>query len=311
MGLTLVEAAKLALANGETKRAAVIQMFARGSSVLAAMPWNSIPGNSYAYSQQGALPGVAFRGINASYTASTGVINPESEALKIAGGDLDVDVAIVKMLGLGVRSAHEEMKATALAQEISRVLIKGDSTSTITEFDGLQNRITGNQLVAAGATSGGDALSLLKLDELIDTVDGANALIMNKTMRRRLTAAARNPDVGGLVGFAVDAFGRQITTYNDIPILVAYPDNGGTDPIAFDETGSGGGSAVTTSIYAVRFGDGYVSGIQNADMEVRDLGELDSAPVMRTRVEWIVSMLVEHGRAAGRLYGITNAAVTA
>ncbi len=311
MAITLVEAAKLAANNGETKRAGVIGMFARGSEWLRALPFNSIPGNSYAYNREGALPGIAFRGLNEAYSESTGVINPLSEALKIAGGDLDVDVATIKMMGAGVRSAHEGMKATALAQEISRVMIKGDSEASIKEFDGLQKRLTGNQLIAAGATSGGDALSLAKLDEAIDSVVSPNALLMSKAMRRRLTTAARSQTIGGLFGMEVDAFGKQVMTYAGLPILVPYPDNGGTEPIAFDEANPGGGSAVGTSIYIVNFGTGFVSGIQNDTMEVRDLGELQTQPVYRTRVEWLCGMVIEHGRAAARLYGVTNAAVTA
>jgi hypothetical protein len=276
MSLTLVEAAKLAANNGETKRAAVIAMFARESALLAALPYKNIQGNSYAYNREGALPGIAFRGVNESYTESTGIINPLQEALRICGGDLDVDMAILKTQGEGVRATHEQMKVKALTAEITRALIKGDSTSQPREFDGLQARITGAQKIDAGSTSGGDALSLAKLDELIDAVPEASALIMNKAMRRRLTAAARTTTVGGYITYSQDAFGRRVTRYNDVPILVTYPANDGTDPIAFDEANPGGGSAVGTSIYAVAFGDGLLSGIQNGMMDVRDLGEVQT-----------------------------------
>jgi hypothetical protein len=310
MAITLPEAAKLAANNGETKRAGVIGMFAASSEWLAAMPFNSIPGNAYAYNREGALPGVAFRGLNEAYSESTGVINPLSEALKIAGGDLDVDVATIKMMGMGVRSAHEGLKAKALGQEISRVMIKGDSEANAREFDGLQKRLTGAQLISNGATSGGDPLSLQNLDAAIDTVISPTHILMNKAMRRRLTAAARVQTIGGQVSFEIDNLGRQVTRYNGLPILVPYTDNGGTEPVAFDEAGAGGGSTAT-SIYVVSFGTGRLSGIQNDTMDVRDLGELQTTPVYRTRVEWLVSMVLEHGRAAARLYGISNAAVVA
>jgi hypothetical protein len=311
MAITLVEAAKLAANNGETKRAGVIGMFAKGSEWLRALPFNNIPGNSYAYNREGVLPGVAFRGLNSSYTESTGVINQLSESLKIAGGDLDVDVATVKMMGQGVRAAHEGMKATALAQEISRVMIKGDSETSVAEFDGLQKRLTGSQVIDAGSTSGGDVLSLAKLDETIDAVVSPNAILMSKAMRRLLTTASRSSSIGGLFGYQVNEFGNQVMTYAGIPILVPYPDNGGTEPLAFDEANPGGGSAVGTSIYVVNFGTGFLSGIQSDVMEVRDLGEVQSAPVYRTRVEWLCSMVIEHGRAAARLRGIKTGTVTA
>jgi len=66
---------------------------------------------------------------------------------------------------------------------------------------------------------------------------------------------------------------------------------------------------VSQSIYVVSFGDGKIVGLQNGIMDVRDLGEIDAQPVFRTRVEWLVAMAVMHGKAAARIWGITNAAV--
>ena len=309
--LSLVEASKLAANEGKFLRASVIAMFAQASDILMAMPFKTIQGNAYQYNREGVLPSVAFRGVNESYTASTGIINQLVEALRICGGDLDVDAFILSTQGDDVRSAHESLKVKALAAELTRVFIKGDSTSDLREFDGLQNRITGNQLVEAGSTNGGDALSLTKLDELIDAVTNPTHLIMNKAMRRRLTTAARTTSVGGFITWEKDAFGRPLAMYNDLPILTAYSDNGGTDPIAFDEVGTGGATATATSIYCVGFGDGLVTGLQSGPMSVRDLGELETTPAMRTRVEWYAGMCIEHGRAAARLRGISNAAVVA
>jgi hypothetical protein len=311
MAITLVEAAKLAQNEGKTIRASVIAMFARASNLLMALPFKDIQGNAYQYNREGVLPGIAFRGVNESYTPSTGIVNQLVEALRIAGGDLDVDSFIIKTQGPQVRGTHEEMKVKALAAEMTRVIIKGDSTTNPREFDGLQNRIVGTQLIDAGATANGDALSLTILDQLIDAVPGCNALLMNKQMRRRLTAAARNTAVGGYITYDKDAFGRRVTVYNDIPILVSYENNDGTDPIAFDEANPGGGTATGTSIYGIAFGDGLVTGIQSGGMDVRDLGELETQPQWRTRVEWFPGLCIEHGRAAARLRGIKDAAVVA
>ncbi len=308
--LTLLEAAKLAANNGETKRAGVIAMFADQSAVLRAMQFNTIAGNSYAYNQEGALPGVAFRGVNESYTESTGIINPQAESLRIAGGDLDVDKFLVATQGVAIRSRHEAMKAKALAAEITRVIFKGDSESNPREFDGLQKRCTGAQLISNGSTSGGDPLSLANLDAVIESVPGANALFIPRAMRPRFTALMRNQTLAGNIMQTRDQFGRLFETYNGIPIMPSYPDNDGVDPLGFNEAGAGGGSTAA-SIYAVRIGDGYLQMIQNGTMQVTDLGELQTAPVWRTRVEWYCGMVVEHGRAAARLYGISSAAIVA
>ena len=311
MSLTLVEAAKLALDEGEQKRAGVIAMFARESQWLASLPFMNIPGNAYAYNQEGTLPAVAFRGINEAYTESTGVINPAVEALRIAGGDLDVDTAEIQMFGNEIRTTHESMKIKALAASISTNLIKGDSTSDPRQFDGLQNRITGNQLIEAGNTDGGDALSLAKLDEAIDACTNPSAIWMSKAMRRRLTTAQRTTSLGGYIQFSKNEFGQPILMYNELPILVAYPNNGGTEPLAFNEVGAGGATATATSIYVLGLGDGLVTGIQNGGMQVRDLGEVQTQPVKRTRVEWLNGLAILHGRAAVRLRGIKDGAVVA
>lgn len=313
MSLTLVEAMKLAAANGETKRAGVIATYARTSAWLANIPMRDIPGNAYAYNREGTLPGIAFRGLNETYTASTGVINPLSESLRIAGGYLDVDRAQVKMFGDGVRSTHEQLKVKALAATITSKLAKGDSTSDPRESDGLQVRLTGAQLISNGSTNGGDALSLLKLDETIDAVSGPNKQIWcSKAMIRRLTAAARTTSVSGYITYAQDAFGRQLTQYNGIPLVPAYPDNDGTEPLPFTEVGAGGATATATSLYVVSLADGYVSGVQNGMMDVIDQGLLDSEPKYRTLVEWLVSpIVIEHPRAAARLYGVSDAPVVA
>lgn len=315
--ITFVEAVKLALNRGETKRAGVIATFARTSTWLANLPFRDIPGSAYAYDQEQALPGIAFRGINEAYTASAGVINPETESLRIAGGDLDVDVASIKMNGPGVRTVHETMKIKQLAASLTTKLIKGDVTSDVREFDGLQKRIStsGSQFVSAGTTDAGDALSLFKLDELVDKVSGMNKqLWMNKAMRRRMSQAARTTTVGGYIEWVPGQFGAQVLQYNGIPIYDPYPDDGGTEPLAFDEQGDLGGTpggASSTSVYCVGLGDGYLTGIQNGVMEVRDLGELDTQPTLRTRVEWLVGLVVEHPRCIARYGGISNAPVVA
>lgn len=308
MGLTLLEASKLN--SGEVKRASVIQMFAENSDLLRALNWENVPGGSLSYTVEGSLPGVAFRGYNETFTPSTGVVNPSVEVLKIAGGQLDVDKAMIKTRGPGIRASQEAMKVKALSLHIADKIINGDSVSNPREFDGLRKRIVGSQLIPAnlGSPSSNSALSLEALDAAIDEVDGATHLIMSKDMRRKLIKAAR-AGVGGDITVDTDQFGFRVSRYNDLPILIADYDDNGQKIIDFDEAGPAGGST-STSIYVVRIGDGFVTGLQNGTMEVEDLGLLDDGTTYRTHVEWLVGMAVMHGRACARVWGITNAAVT-
>lgn len=308
MALTLLEASKIN--SGDVKRSAVIQMFGENSDILRALPFDDIPGGSLSYNVEGKLPGVAFRGFNEGYDQSTGIINPQVETLRIAGGDLDVDKAIIKTRGEAVRSTQEAMKVKAMSLHLAGKIINGDSTTNPREFDGFRVRIGGKQLLPANSSGNNGALSLENLDAAIDAVDGATHLIMSKAMRRKLTNAARNPNVGGDINFGIDDWGMKFTAYNDLPILIADYDDDGKHIIDFNEAGPSGG-ATASSIYVVNFGDGYVTGLQNGVMEVDDLGEIDAKPVYRTRVEWLVGLAFMHGRAASRVWGITDAAVTA
>jgi hypothetical protein len=310
MALTLLEASKLN--DGDVHRNAVIEMFAANSDILRVLPFEDVPGGSLSYNMEGKLPGVAFRGFNQAYPVSTGIVNPQVEVLRIVGGDLDVDKAILKTRGEDVRSTHEAMKVKALSLNITGAVVNGNSATNNLQFDGLRVRIQGYQLVPAneGSPNANSPLSLSALDDAIDRVDNPTHLLMSKAMRRTLTTAARNYTVGGFIDYAVDNFGRKITTYNDLPILIADYDDTGTKIIDYNEAGPGGGSS-SQSLYVLSVGSGMLTGLQNGIMEVTDLGELQTQPVLRTRVEWLVSLAAMHGRCASRVWGITSAAATA
>jgi len=311
MALSLIESAKLALGRDETLKATVMELYAKSSDLLQYMPFESISGNSMVFNREQTLPAAGFRALNEAYTEGSGTVDRVTEALAVAGGDLDVDVFLIKTGNADQRGTQEAMKIKALSLAMSKTIVKGDVESTPKEFDGLQSRLIGNQLIAAGTTGAGDNLELTYLDKLIDEVDEPTHLLMNKTMRRRLSAAARLTTVGGYITYELDAFGRRVTKYNDLPILIVDKDNNYDDIMPFTELSSDGTSATSTSIYCLSFAENGVVGLQNGDMDVRDMGEIDTKPVYRTRIEWYVSMAILRARAAARLYGITDSVVTA
>ncbi|MEH2201167.1 major capsid protein [Nostoc sp.] len=308
MAMTLLEAAKI---TASAATATIIEEYAASSDILRAIPFEDVAGTGKHYNREDKLPGVGFRGINEGYKESVGVLNPQSEALKIFGGDLDVDRAIIDMQGEQVRSVHEMQKVKALALSWTYNFIKGDSSIDPRGFDGLQVRLTGTQLISNNDAGG--PLSLEKLDQLIDQVDTPTHLIMGKSARRKLNQAIRNRTVSGDVDFSQDEFGNRVMSYNGLPILIADYDNNGNIIMDFTETSPDGASSTQCqSIYCVCFKEMMLNGIQGAvdgvyGVSTRDLGELETKPVFRTRVDWYTAIACYHGRAAGRLYGITNA----
>jgi hypothetical protein len=300
MALTLQQAE---MYSTDTLRKGVIEVFARNSAVFELLPFMEIAGNSYAYNIEEALPEIAFRGVNEGYVESAGVINQEAERLTILGGDVDVDKFLAQTRGNvnDLRAIQTEMKSKALALDWTKTFFKGDSATNGNEFDGLEKRVTGNQIVDAGG-----ALTLTALDELIDAVEGEpDVLFMSKAMRRKLKAILQASQ--HYIESGEDSFGRPVTTYGGIPIRVIETDRAGNEILGFSELAPDGVTADTASIYAVKFGaDQYVSGLRNGTVNVRDLGEIDSKPVYRTRIEFYSGLAVFHPRAVARLAGITK-----
>lgn len=299
MALTLPEAAKLST---DTLQRGVIETFARNSAVLEMLPFMNIEGNAYKYNQEQTLPGVGFRGVNEAYDEGTGVVNQLSEGLVIAGGDSDVDRFIVQTRGNvnNQRAIQDRMKVKALSLTWTDYFFNGDTGSTANGFDGLKKRLTGDQVIDAGTD--GDKLTIMMLDELIDSVEGEpDVIYCSKAMRREIKALIQGHH--GYDEGAFDAYGRKVMTYGGIPIRTVETNAQGLPILGFGETH--GSNNETASIYAVKFGaEEYVSGLQNGGIDVRDLGELDEKPVYRTRVEWYNGLAVFHPRAAARLKGI-------
>ena len=304
MSLTLLESAKLVQ---DPLKRGVIEIFPRVSPVLERLPFFNVNGQAYKYNQEETLPGIAFRGINQSYSESTGIVNPQVEALYVLGGISYCDRALVKTQGNvnDLRSVYDAMKAKAASLEYTKKFFKGDNSTDPNEFDGLQERLTGNQVIDAGATSGGDTLVLSKLDEAMDAVQGSpDVIFCNKTMRRKISTLARA--AGQTMELISDAFGRQLVAYAGVPIGVIEEDKDGNLILPFTEDNPGGGAAASTSIYCVKFGVAeYVSGLQAGDMDVLDLGL--NRTNYETLIEWICGLGVFHPKASSRLQGIKDA----
>lgn len=300
--LTILEASKL---NDNPLASGIVEIIASANPVLERLPFVAISGNAYRYNREGTLPGIAFRGYGEGYTESTGVVNPQVESLTIMGGDSDYDVALVKQnagQSNDLRAAHDALKAKAASLTWLKTFFDGDSVANPKEFDGLNRRLTGGQLLSLA--TGGGTLTLAKVDELIDAVNGTpDMLLMPKAIRRKIGALASGT---AAVAMSLDLLGRPMMSYAGVPIGVIEDDATGAAILGFDED-DGSGNLDTCSIYALRLGLDALHGIQTAPIDVRDLGEIDSKPAMRTRIEWYSGVVVKHPKAAARLRFINNA----
>lgn len=322
MAVSLQQSAITALNNGEVKRAAVIQTFGETSPLLAAIPQMNVGGSAYAWNRQASLGSAGTRAVNGTYTESSGTFEERTVGLKIYGGDLDVDEFLVRVHGPEHRAMQERAKASYVAQLIGWAIIKGSVTSAggatadINGIDGLQVRYGGGfgstAVVDAGENAGqillntgGAALSLKDLDNAIMATEGCTHLLMCRKQRINITSFLRNSSA---VQQTKDDFGRIITTYNGLPILDAdiLGTVSGLEQLGYNENNSS-----STSIWCLNLSDTGLCMVTNGGVQVRDLGEQNSGPQRRTRVEMYCNIADLHPRCVTRLYGITDATATA
>lgn len=314
MALTLAEAAKLST---NMLQRGVLETFVIESSVLDRIPFLDIEGNAYQYNAEAALPGVEFRAVNSGYTESTGTFVQASEGLVILGGDADVDNFIIKTRGnLNDQKAEQtRMKVKAISYKFQDTFINGDVAVDANSFDGLKKRLVGGQVLVAGtnglAVVGADDAArhnfLDKLDDLIAaaTFNGQrpDALYMNDLVLGKIRSSARRLTI---YDQTTDTFGKKIDLYNGLPLLDIGTKADGTRILPQTETT--GASSITSSIYAVRFGqdegDMAVTGLTNGGVDTRDLGELETKSVQRVRIEFFTGLAVFGGKAAARLTGV-------
>jgi hypothetical protein len=301
-----------------TTRQALVEVYSRAHPIWAAIPIETVTGGTYTYTREQTLPGIAFRGVNEAFTESTGITNPLVETLAFGGGDIFVDKAIIRVNGEQVRARQEAMKLKALAHKMGDTFINGNSLTSPKEFDGLARRLGSSvsstgQILSEGATDGGDPLQASSLDRLVDMVDEPTHLIMSRAMRRRIVAGSRSSSVLGDVQWDLDAVGRKIAKYNDIPILLSDENASLYTSLDFNELGGAGSTATASSIYCVSLKPGRCFAIWSGPPLVTRLPETASGatPGFGTRFEVDIGMVVEHPYAAARLRNISDAAMIA
>ncbi|WP_406113956.1 major capsid protein [Kitasatospora purpeofusca] len=311
MSLSLAEAAKLSTTDLQR---GIVETFVQESPILDRLPLMTIEGNAYAYNLEGTLPGVEFRGVNESYSESTGTVNQKTEALAILGGDADVDTFIAKTRGNlnDQRALQERLKVKANAYKFQDAFFNGDVATEPKGFDGLRKRLVGAQVVSAGTNGLGPIAGghdfFDALDALIAQVPGLSAdngaLYANRKIIAKIASSARR--LGGYEMVREALTGKRIATYQGIPLLDPGQTAAGVDILPTTETQ--GTATDASSIYAVKWGrdegDKGVTGLTNGGISVRDLGELDSKPAYRTRIEFFCGLALFSGQAAARLNGV-------
>jgi len=311
--VTLTEYQK-GLEEGSLERT-MVETFTKTSDLLAAFPIRPAVNGKYKYQRIANLPSVAFRALNELGNESTGKMTLDEEGIFYMDEYIKVDRALVDTLGPMHRAKQTEMKSIAMSQEISRTLVNGDNSDDPREFDGLKKRCTvlNTNLFHNSGSSGGAALSLSNLDIINRAVNGITHWLFPYNLMAYMDAAARNPSLlnhSVQTGYDVE-MGKVVTKYQGKPILYGYEPDDSPLLLDFDEVASGGGSAVTSSIYGLALRGDRCFMIEGTPLTVRDEGQLQGEPFLSTHAKWDLGMVCEHPRSVARLTSVTKAAIVA
>ena len=308
MALTLMEAAKAPGTTTESRT--IVETFLREVPLLEQLPFIDIGGMAHMFTREKALPTPAYREVNATTpTEMTGNLEQVTDTLKPLQGDITVDNLIVAGGGSAVQS-QLMMGTVAAAHLWQRKFFNGDSQSSIAEIDGLKNRIRSDQIIDAGSTNGGDALSLAKLDEAVDACKSPTAICINKTLLRKIGVFMR-VNSNYQMNYNVEMAGTRIKTWNGVPIIPVAGRTPTEEVLPFTETGSGGATATATSIYVLSAGIGRLVGIRNGLPTMRSLGEMTTKTAQKWCIDWFNNFSIMDEWCAVRLRGISNATVVA
>lgn len=303
---------------------AVIETWRKESFLMDKLPIESTGTLSVEFIRTKTLPTITARNIGEGMTESKGVLEPMSEQVSVLSAYIDVPREYVESTNtLGnVRAEQTKMFSKALAYKFNDMFINGNPASTPKEMTGIWYRLV-KDFAAAQSIAGGsldvspDSATLSStsgvlidyLNELNYAVDGhqADMFLCNKTLYLRLLAAIR---IAGLWATTKDAFGRELPTFNGIPII-DIGNKGDQTTAIISDVELADGSALTggacTSMYAVKMGDGYLQGFQQSPVDVKDVGLLESGIAYRTHINWTCGIYVPNPRSVARLYGIVAA----
>ena len=309
--MTLIEASK---SGNDQKKRGVVETIIQESPIVEMLPWQTIQGTAFKQTVEDTLPSVQFRAVNGSYTRSFGTDTERYWGVSIMGGEYAVDPFLVDVIAtdgdLRAKQAAKLAKSNAMRFDFEAI----NGTGASNGFKGWKQLISEGLGQSFANSTTGATINLDKLDEAHDLFrnqGGANAILSNRTVRRQITKAARTSVSGvALIDVGTDQFGRQVMSWNDIPIRILGDVINGSgaivDALPFTED-PGDAVSDTCSLYFVKFGEDDVCGLmgKGGSFSIKDFGELETQPQLMGRLEWYPGMAVFNSYSIVRLTGMT------
>lgn len=321
--ITLAEA-KVGMADKVDQK--VVDTFRRSSLLLDKLVFDNAisPGTggstlTYGYIQLKTPSTAAVRQINSEYTAGEAKREEKTTKAVVMGGKFQIDRVLIGTAGAVDELAFQtEQKVKATANYFNNLVINGNKsnsgTGVLNTFDGLDKLLTGTETeITSTVDVSTEALMNANYNALLDEVDGflstldgkPSMLLMNNKMLSKMRSAARR---AGYYSKTRDEFGRQVETYNDIPMYDMGKYYNGTNTVdIIPETAATQSAEGKTDIYAVTIGlDGFhgvsPTGSKVINSYMPDLSK--PGAVKDGEVELVAGVALKNTNKAGVLRGI-------
>lgn len=306
MAITLAQA-KVGMADKVDQN--VIDEFRRSSLLLDKLVFDDAisPGTggstlTYGYIKLLTPSMAAVRALNNEYTAGEAIRTEVTTKAVIMGGSFELDRVVINTSGaIDELSFQLKQKIIATANLFHYNAINGVAASS---FDGLAAMLASASTKVTSTVDVSGANIDTAYNALLDDLDAMIAglqrkpdlLIMNDKMLIKVKAAARR---AGYYDRMVDGFGRNVESYNGIPMMDAGKYFNGSASV--DVINS-------SDVYAVCIGlDGFHGISVNGDKIVKtylpDMNE--SGAVKKGEVEFVAGVALKNTLMAGLLTGVT------
>ena len=265
---------------------------------LPSLKWQNTVGGIVSFVRQKTLPETAWREIGTEFEAKVGETEKISEDLKIGGGRVNIDRALINRGGEAGAIEQQRMLVASFARTWNKAFYKGDGSNN--SITGLEERLT--DAGVNNIDNGGDALDLYVLDKILLEVRGSDlAIVTGRGVASRIMQSAKNSTN---VNYTPATYGVSPASYNGVPIMLAGEDIDESEILGFTETAS------TASIYVVSLGEEGVVGAQTKPMEViyPQGRQLVDSPMV---VEWDNNFIIKNPRSAIRLRNIADEPILA
>jgi len=321
-------------------RAGIAKTIVTESPWLQVMPFKEINNNVSRYKMETLAADARAYAVGDTWIEGTPKWEYRDAPLAILGGDADVDnFGDLSANPEDAMAAVIELKSKAVAQLFEKLAIYGQTTanadlSSENNFKGLLRLIaeaesasatdldgkifssfgTGgnNKQVVQAATDASATLTLDMIDVLLDVVKPkATDIICSRQMRRKLGGLARATSANlehdkNQLGFVVTRWGEQRVLIDDALLdNMDDPSSSVTTIASYDYTGS----SDTSPIFAVRFAEDGLCGINGAGMinavKINNGGDLETKDAKRTRIKFYAGMRLTNKLAAGVLLSAT------